>query len=137
MSKGRMCFLSIIPLILVNYAHAFSTDDVGDIINKEVMAANGKQITIKANEPGEIKSTIKLGAGQTLEFTPGVWTCSASPCIIIDNASQVIGSGIFRTQLKLATMASGPIIQSADYEKLSRLSEKDALKIASVLNSCA
>ncbi|MBH3085160.1 hypothetical protein [Serratia bockelmannii] len=134
MTKGYVSFLSIIPFMVANYACAFSTADVGDIINKEIIAANGKQITIKVNEPGEIKSTIKLGVGQVIEFSPGVWTCSASPCIVIDNASQVIGSGIYRTQLKLALASSGPIIQSADYEKLSSLSEKNALKIASPLD---
>ncbi|HGM5489589.1 TPA: right-handed parallel beta-helix repeat-containing protein [Serratia fonticola] len=133
MSIRCLSFLFFIPLVILNPAHAFSSIDIGEAINKEVLAAKGKQITIKANEPGEIKSTIKLGVGQVLEFSPGIWTCSASPCIVIDNASQVIGAGIYRTQLKLTGGSEGPVIQSVDYKKLSVLSEENALKIATSL----
>lgn len=129
-----LSFLSLLFLITSSQAYAFSADDLGEKINAEVMAADGKQITIKVSEPGEIKSTIKLGAGQVLEFSPGIWTCTASPCIIIDNASQVIGSGIYRTQLRLTGDSTGPVIQSAGYEKLSKLSEKEALKLNSSLD---
>lgn len=106
---------------------SISSDDIGAKVNNAVFKLGKTFGTIYINSPGEIRTPIILGTGHTLIFGPGTWSCLASPCIIIDNAVQVSGSGIYRTKLILAQGGNGPLLRSKDYEKIIGLSEPDAL----------
>lgn len=118
---------------LIPPAHTVDADslvgrDTGERINNVVSRMGKRQGDIAVLGGGDIRTTIRLGIGQSLVFGPGTWRCHASPCIVLSNASQVIGSGIYRTRLELASSAKGPLLQSKDFVRLAALSEKEAMQ---------
>lgn len=102
-------------------------DDVGKKVNAAVARLGRKQGTISVTAEGTIRTPIRLGVGQSLSFGPGLWICAAAPCITLDNASQVVGAGVYRTRLQMDKGKAGPLLQSAGYAELVALSEKAAL----------
>lgn len=108
-------------------ADYMSGSDIGQKVNSAVAKLGKRQGYISVMTEGEIRTPITLGVGQVLNFGPGFWHCTASPCITLDNASQVIGAGIYRTRLLLAENRKGPLIQSKNFSALEKMSEKQAM----------
>jgi|GEM_PF-2561307 len=106
-------------------AENFPGDDIGAQINAAVVALNQESGIITVTTPGEISTPVQLGVGQILEFGPGIWQCSAAPAITLDNASQVIGAGVFLTKLILDPSSMGPLLQSKDFSRLASKSEAE------------
>jgi len=114
-------------------ADTFIGDDIGQKVNVAVATMGDKQGTIHITGQGKITTPIRLGVGQVLEFGPGTWECVASPCITLDDASQVIGAGVYRTKLTLAPSSEGPLLQSKDFDELSGKSEAELTKVKHTL----
>jgi len=106
-------------------AENFLGDDIGIKVNAAVAALNQEPGIITVSIPGEIRTPIHIGVGQILQFGPGTWQCSAAPGITLDNASQVIGAGVFRTKLILASSSIGPLLQSKGFGRLASKSEAE------------
>lgn len=102
-------------------------EDIGKRVNAAVARLGKKQGTILVTTEGTIRTPIRLGVGQSLNFGPGLWICATAPCITLENASQVLGAGVYRTRLQMDKGTAGPMMQTASYTELVALSEKAAL----------
>jgi hypothetical protein len=109
------------------YADQMEGANVGEKVNAALRKLGGRHGAVVVEEGGEIATGIVLGVGQSLYFGPGKWHCTANPCITLNSGSDLIGSGVYKTRIERAPGTAGPIVRSKDYERLSAMSEKDAL----------
>lgn len=101
--------------------------DIGAKVNQAAKKLGQKHGAVLIEKNGDIITPILLGTGQSLYFGPGRWRCFANPCITVSNASDVIGSGIYKTRIERAPQTQGPVIQSRHFNRLSKMSEEQAL----------
>lgn len=108
-------------------ADTMEGDDVGERVNQALLKLGKRHGAVVVEETGDITTPIVLGVGQSLYFGPGQWSCFADPCITVNSASDLIGSGVYRTRIERAPETQGPIVRSKDFNEFSGMSEEQAL----------
>ena len=101
--------------------------DVGARVQAALKKLGQQHGAVIVEASGDIRTPIVLGTGQSLYFGPGTWRCFATPCITVSSASDVVGSGIYKTRIERAPQTHGPVIQSRHFNRLSKMSEEQAL----------
>jgi len=105
------------------YAEDYPGNDLGEKINNADKALGDSGGTIIAVTPSTITTPVVLGKRHTLQFEEGIWRIRAKPGIVVDDASSVIGKGVYLTTLILDNGVNGDLIRSRDFEKLTGTQE--------------
>lgn len=125
MLKKRWFIFFSFFLFGVPFASAQSLQCISDEVNRMMEKDIAFSFRVPVPQAGIIDKTIVVEQGMTLQFPAGTWICKASPCIVVKDAAEVTGAGVFRTRLILDKDTPGPIISSEGFERLKDLNESE------------